>query len=52
MNWLVIEHYPEGTKWTHSFATKRAAEYALEGLKAAHGGRRYQLVNTDENGES
>ena len=42
---VVIEHYANGDTWTHGFATRQQAEWAIEDLQEAHPARRYEFVN-------
>lgn len=39
----VIEFYPEGTTWTHTYRTEQEAIWGIEDLRAAHAGRRYEM---------
>lgn len=39
----VIEHYPNGEKWTHYFISKQNAEWAKEDMLEAHPGRTYDV---------
>jgi hypothetical protein len=42
----VIERYPDGTKWTHYFETKTAAQTAIDDLSRPDKRRTYELIES------
>jgi hypothetical protein len=40
---VVVERYPDGTKWVHYLLTRRDAEEAVRLNEEAHPGRTYEI---------
>lgn len=44
-DWTVVEHYPDGTTWSHFFTTEIAATSAVQQMQASHPARIYTLTS-------
>lgn len=44
-NHVVLEGYPDGTTWTHTYLSQELALQGMEQLKAAHKGREYVYID-------
>lgn len=43
----IVETYRDGGCWNHYYSNKQNADWGMEDLKAAHPGRKYEMIKVE-----